>query len=188
MAPLRLHRSAGLLLAAALAVASAGAEPERSATIKQLAPGATLAERSNAAFEQITPATIDARGRVDQIDPTLAAATDDTDLAATGASSMRRACVLTPDQLAIVTSLEAQGRLPAGDCEMAAFLAHPSDKSDEDRRAAAAAVLAAAPELVGRESEAAVQAREAEERRQSAAAAETAAAVSTFLLPKPSGQ
>ena len=183
MALNRLLRPASLALAAMLAGLSAGAEPDRSASIKQLAPGSTPAERSSAAFDQITPVTGETRGRVDQIDPSLTPGADDTDLTATAISGSRTGCTLTAEQRAIVTSLEAQGRLPAGDCEMAAFFAQPGDKSDEDRRALSAAVLAAAPELAGRESEARA---EAESRK--AAAEQAAATVSTYLLPPVPGQ
>lgn len=186
MLPFRPHLFTGSLLAATLLALPASAEPDRSAVINQLLPGSSVAERSSAAFEQIRPLPADGRGRVDQIDPDLTPATDEISLSAAG-TRPRKACTLTPEQQAIVTSLEAQGRLPAGDCEMAAFLAPPSDKSDEDRRALAAAVLSGAPELAGQESEAARLARLAEERRQ-AAAAESAAAVSSYLLPPPPGQ
>lgn len=182
MAPIRLHRSAGLALAAMLTGLAAGAEPDRSAAIKQLAPGSTPAERSNAAFEQITPVAWETRGRVDQIDPSLTSGSGESGLTADAPSGGRTGCVLTAEQRAIVTSLEAQGRLPAGDCEMAAFFAQPGDKSDEDRRALSAAVLAAAPELAGRESDSERQARAEAESRQ-AAAEQAAATVTTYLLP-----
>ncbi|HRI99599.1 MAG TPA: hypothetical protein PKV67_02390 [Hyphomonas sp.] len=187
MAPIRLRRLASLALAASLASLAAGADPDRSAAIKQLAPGATPAERSSAAFDQITPVPRETRGRVDQIDPSMKPASEESGLSAHNPTASRTGCTLTPEQRAIVTSLEAQGRLPAGDCEMAAFLAQPGDKSDEDRRSLAAAVLATAPELVGQESEAARLARLAEERRQ-AAAAEAAAVVSTYLISPVPGQ
>ena len=188
MLPFRLRLSAGAALAALIIYLPSGAEPDRSAAIKQLSSGATMAERSSAAFDQITPAAQQARGHVDQIDPSLKPASDETGLSASGPSAGRGPCILTAQQRAIVTSLEAQGRLPAGDCEMAAFLTQPGDKSEEDRRATAAAVLTAAPELVGQESEASLQARLAEERAAAAAAEAAAATVSTYLVSPLSGQ
>jgi hypothetical protein len=184
MLPFRLRHSAGAALAALLACLPSGAEPDRSAAIRQLSSGATMAERSSAAFDQITSVMPQARGRVDQIDPSLRPASEDTGLSAMASSAGRAPCVLTAEQRAIVTSLEAQGRLPAGDCEMAAFLTQPGDKSEEDRRVTVAAVLSTAPELAGQESEAGRKARIAEESR--AAAAE--AAVSTYLVPPVPGQ
>ncbi|MFN7178806.1 hypothetical protein [Hyphomonas sp.] len=188
MLPFRLPLSAGAALAALIVCLPSGAEPDRSAAIKQLSSGATLAERSSAAFDQITPAKPDTRGRVDQIDPSLTPASDETGLSAMASSASRTPCILSAEQRAIVTSLEAQGRLPAGDCEMAAFLTQPGDKSEEDRRATAAAVLTAAPELVGQESEAARQARLAEESRAAAAAEAVGATVSTYLVSPVPGQ
>lgn len=181
MAPLRHRIEAGLALTALLlAVFPAGAETDRSAAIRQVAAGETLAERSSASFDQIKPVAREARGRVDQIDPSLATERDD-DLDIEMAAARPSGCVLTPEQQAIVTSLQSQGRLPAGECEMLAFFADPDDKSD-DRRGLAEAIMAGAPELAGHESEAARQARLEEEARREAEAG-MKATVSTFLLP-----
>lgn len=181
MAPLRHRIQAGFALTALLSAAlPALAGTDRSAAIPQVAAGETMAERSSAAFDQITPVAPESRGRVDQIDPSLASEADDA-LDIDGAAAPASGCVLTPEQQAIVTSLQAQGRLPAGECEMLAWLTDPDDKSD-DRRGLAEAIMAGAPELAGQESEAARQARLEEEARKEAEAA-TKATVSTFLLP-----
>jgi hypothetical protein len=183
---IRLTASAGILLAATVSVSfPAGADPERSAAIPQVQSSTKMEERSNAAFEQIVlPGAGTRRGGVDQIDPALFAngAPDGAafDLDPSAESEQIPACTLTPEQQSIVTSLEAQGRLPAGDCEMVAWFAKPADKSEEDRRALAAAVLAAAPELVGQESDEARASRLEAERL---AAEAVAAAVLTYLLP-----
>lgn len=162
------------------------ADPDRSAAIPQVTRGATLAERSAAGFEQI--ATVEAgRSKVEQIDPALAVRIEpEADRLLPGAAPPppEAGCRLTPDQQAIVTSLEAQGKLPAGDCEMVAWFARPGDKSENEERAAlSVAVAGAAPELLGREGEAEAAARLAAEQR----AAADVTVSTTIFTPAPAG-
>ncbi|MDP1555023.1 MAG: hypothetical protein Q8L84_06150 [Hyphomonas sp.] len=181
----RLSRRASALILLALAgtALSAQTEVDRSAAMKQLAGDQTMAERSSAAFDQIS--TVDAdRARVDQIDPTLAAADlpDGDELSAGEPAARAAGCGLTPEQQSIVTSLASQGRLPAGDCEMIAWLTRPGDKSEsEDRQSVAEAVMSGAPELLGRDAEADRLAQLELEQRQ----AEATAFVFTVLPPAP---
>ena len=177
------HAIAGAF-AAVLLAPIATAEADRSAAIKQVTRGATIAERSSAGFDQISTVAAGRTSAVDQIDPSLEAksvpeASGDklSDVQAAGP------CVLTPEQQAIVTSLESQGRLPAGDCEMVAWFGRPGDEPDgDDRRSLAEAVVTTSPELLGQESEAARLARIEAERRQAEAAASEAIAA-TILMP-----
>ena len=95
--------------------------------------------------------------------------------------------MLSPEQQAIVTSLQSQGRLPAGECEMLAWFAQPGDPVEGDeRRSLAEAVIVTSPELLGQESEADRQARLEADR----AAAEAVAAgeiATTLFMPVPPG-
>jgi len=97
---------------------------------------------------------------------------------------------LTNEQQAIVTSLAAQGKLPAGDCEMAAWFAAPRDKDElEGRQSLAEAVVAGAPELLGRNAEADRLAEiEAEQQRADAAAAALALSLLAPPPPPPPGK
>lgn len=163
---------------------AASADADRSASIRQVTNSETLAERSSAAFEQIASVAA-GRSSVSQIDPLAAAmeTSDSGDLGADRAPDASASCVLTPEQQSIVTSLESQGKLPAGDCELVAWFSEPGDKSEaEDRRALAESVAAAAPDLLGREAEAGQLAREAEELARAEAMA-TAIAVTIFAPP-----
>jgi hypothetical protein len=165
----------------------AHAEADRSAAINQVTKSRTLAERSSAAFDQLS--TVETgRSRVDQIDPALAAADapGSDQLAAPDPAAPGSACTLSPEQQSIVTSLEAQGRLPAGDCEMVAWFAQPGDKGEgEDRQSLAEAVIAGAPEMLGRESEADRLAKAELEERQAEAAASAAIALTIFTPAVP---
>lgn len=171
------------------------AEADRSAAIKQVTRGATLAERSSAGFDQISTVAAGRTSAVDQIDPSLEAksvpeASGDK-LTDGQAAASAGPCVLTPEQQAIVTSLQSQGRLPAGDCEMVAWFGRPGDEPDaEDRRSLAEAVVTTSPELLGQESEAARIARLEAERQQAEAAASAAiaATILTPTLPGPPGK
>ncbi|MFN7163982.1 MAG: hypothetical protein ACK4P2_04115 [Hyphomonas sp.] len=181
----RLTLRAPLLLLFSLAGAGglSLAETDRSAAIRQVTGERPMAERSSAAFDQISTVAA-GRGRVDQIDPALAPADlpDGDELTARDPALRASGCTLTPDQQSIVTSLAAQGRLPAGDCEMIAWLARPGDKSDsEDRRSVAEAVITAAPELLGRDADADRRAQLEIEQRQ----AEAAAVIFSVLPPLP---
>ena len=183
--PVRRHHLA--LTLALMVYGAAYADTERSASIPQVAQSATMAERSSAAFDQIS--TVESgRSGVAQIDPALAEkdSSGADDLAAGRVPASAAACHLTPEQQSIVTSLEAQGRLPAGDCEMVAWFAEPADKSEaEDPRSLAESVVTAAPDLLGREAEADRQSREAEALARAEAAA---AAVSVSIFAPPPGQ
>lgn len=176
------RRYPAALVLALLACGGASADVDRSARITQVTRSTTMAERSSAAFDQIS--TVEAgRSSVSQIDPGLALKDDKSgpeNLSAGQATMSASACELTPEQQSIVTSLEAQGKLPAGDCEMVAWFAEPRDKSEaEDRQSLAESVVAGAPELVGQDGEADRLAREAEELARAEAAA-VAAAISLF--------
>jgi hypothetical protein len=180
--------AAGFFVAAAL-VPLAGAEADRSAAIRQVTRGATLAERSSAALDQIAPGQV-ARGKVEQIDPSLAlkVAPESETLSSAGPGPSPSGCVLTPEQQAIVTSLESQGRLPAGDCEMAAWFTRPQDKSEAELRAnLAEPALTAAPELAGREAEADREASLAAAQREAAATATVTTTYFTPAAPVPAG-
>lgn len=160
------------------------ADADRSASIRQVTNSETLAERSNAAFEQIASVAT-GRSSVSQIDPSTAArdTSGSGDLGADRAPDASAGCVLTPEQQSIVTSLDSQGKLPAGDCELMVWFSEPGDKSEaEDRRALAESAVAAAPGLLGREAEAGQAAREAEELARAEAMA-NAIAVTIFALP-----
>jgi hypothetical protein len=167
------------------------ADPARSAAIKQVTRGETLAERSSASFDQIATVTAARRSAVEQLDPSLPDGSYPEDDAAslTGAqgAGIAPACVLSPEQQAIVTSLQSQGGLPAGECEMLAWFAQPGDPVEGDeRRSLAEAVIVTSPELLGQESEADRQARlEADRAAAEAAAAREIAA--TILMPVPPG-
>ncbi len=135
------------LVFALLVGAAASADVDRSARITQVTRSTTMAERSSAAFDQIS--SVEAgRSSVTQIDPGLALKDDKSrpeSLSAGQAPMSSSTCELTPEQQSIVTSLEAQGKLPAGDCEMVAWFAEPRDKSEaEDRLAREAEELARA--------------------------------------------
>jgi hypothetical protein len=176
------RRYPAALVLAFLVGGGASSEVDRSARITQVTRSTTMAERSSAAFDQIS--TVEAgRSSVTQIDPGLALKDDKAgpeSLSAGQGPAPPSACELTPEQQSIVTSLEAQGRLPAGDCEMVAWFAEPRDKSEaEDRQSLAESVVAGAPELVGQDVEADRLAREAEDLARAEAAA-TAAAISLF--------
>ena len=183
---------AAILLTLAAMASMAHAEADRSAAINQVAKTRTLAERSSAAFDQLS--TVETgRSRVDQIDPALARedAPGNDQLAAAETAAPGSACILSPEQQSIVTSLEAQGRLPAGDCEMVAWFAQPGDKAEgEDRQSLAEAVNAGAPEMLGRESEADRLAQLELEKRQAEAAASAAIALTilTPAVPVPPGK
>lgn len=171
------------------------AEADRSAAIKQVTRGATLAERSSAGFDQISTVAAGRTSAVDQIDPSLEA-TAVPELSGDRLSNPQDTrspapCVLTPEQQAIVTSLESQGRLPAGDCEMVAWFGRPGDPVEgEERRSLAEAVISTSPELLGQEAEADRLARiEAERRQAEAATSEAIAAqILTPTLPGPPGK
>ena len=184
------NATAAALIASVCLVPAAAAEADRSAAIKQVTRGETLAERSSASFNQITPVTGN-RSAVEQLDPNLQ---DDSypengaaNLTGTQGTVVAPVCVLSPEQQAIVTSLQSQGRLPAGECEMLAWFAQPGDPVDGDeRRSLAEAVIATSPELLGQESEADRQARlQADREAAEAAAAREIAA--TILMPVPPG-
>ena len=183
---------AAILLTLAAMASMAHAEADRSAAINQVAKTRTLAERSSAAFDQLS--TVETgRSRVDQIDPALARedAPGNDQLAAAETAAPGSACILSPEQQSIVTSLEAQGKLPAGDCEMVAWFAQPGDKAEgEDRQSLAEAVIAGAPEMLGRESEADRLAQLELEKRQAEAAASAAIALTilTPAVPVPPGK
>ena len=183
---------AAILLTLAALASMAHAEADRSAAINQVAKTRTLAERSSAAFDQLS--TVETgRSRVDQIDPALARedAPGNDQLAAAETAAPGSACILSPEQQSIVTSLEAQGKLPAGDCEMVAWFAQPGDKAEgEDRQSLAEAVIAGAPEMLGRESEADRLAQLELEKRQAEAAASAAIALTilTPAVPVPPGK
>ncbi|MFN3912310.1 hypothetical protein [Hyphomonas sp.] len=184
MHPARSLRILSLALGLSVLVNGAvSADADRSASIRQVTNSETLAERSSAAFEQIASVAA-GRSSVSQIDPLAAEmeTADSSDLGADRAPGAT-ACILTPEQQSIVTSLESQGKLPAGDCELVAWFSEPGDKSEaEDRRALAESVAAAAPDLLGREAEAGQLAREAEELARAEAMA-TAIAVTIFAPP-----
>ena len=183
---------AAILLTLAAMASMAHAEADRSAAINQVTKTRTLAERSSAAFDQLS--TVETgRSRVDQIDPALARedAPGNDQLAAAETAAPSSACTLSPEQQSIVTSLEAQGKLPAGDCEMVAWFAQPGDKAEgEDRQSLAEAVIAGAPEMLGRESEADRLAQLELEKRQAEAAASAAIALTilTPAVPVPPGK
>ena len=185
-------KPAAILLTLAVLASMAHAEADRSAAINQVTKTRTLAERSSAAFDQLS--TVETgRSRVDQIDPALARedAPGNDQLAAAETAAPGSACILSPEQQSIVTSLEAQGRLPAGDCEMVAWFAQPGDKAEgEDRQSLAEAVNAGAPEMLGRESEADRLAQLELEKRQAEAAASAAIALTilTPAVPVPPGK
>ena len=185
--------TAAALLAVVFAAPTAATETDRSAAIKQVTSGETLSERSNAGFDQIATISAGRTSAVDQIDPSLEARavsdspSDRTSETQDGARTSP--CVLTPEQQAIVTSLESQGRLPAGDCEMVAWFGRPGDRVEsEDRRSLSEAVFVSSPELLGQEVEADRAARLEEERRQSEAAAseQIASTILTPAMPGPS--
>jgi hypothetical protein len=184
--------AAAILLTLAAMASMAHAEADRSAAINQVTKTRTLAERSSAAFDQLS--TVETgRSRVDQIDPALARedAPGNDQLAAAETAAPGSACTLSPEQQSIVTSLEAQGKLPAGDCEMVAWFAQPGDKAEgEDRQSLAEAVIAGAPEMLGRESEADRLAQLELEKRQAEAAASAAIALTilTPAVPVPPGK
>ena len=186
-----LWQPAAAALAALVLSPVSHADPDRSAAIKQVTRGETLAERSSASFDQIATVTAARRGAVEQLDPTLPDGSYPDDDAAnlTGAqgAGISPACVLSPEQQAIVTSLQSQGRLPAGECEMLAWFAQPGDPVEGDeRRSLAEAVIVTSPELLGQESEADRQARLEADR----AAAEAVAAgeiAATIFMPVPPG-
>lgn len=178
-----------LLLVSALTLVMAGpasADDDRSANINQVSKSGTLAERSSAAFDQISTVA-SGRSGVSQIDPALALKdTPGTDpLSAGPRAASSNPCILTPEQQSIVTSLEAQGKLSAGDCEMIAWFAEPGDKSEADeRQSVAESVVAGAPDLLGRDSEADRLASEAEDQARAEAIA-AAVVVSIFTPPPP---
>jgi len=183
---------ASLLLTLASGASAAHAEADRSAAINQVTKARTMAERSSAAFDQLSNVET-GRSRVDQIDPALARAdTPDSDrLTASDRIAPERGCALSPGQQSIVTSLEAQGKLPAGDCEMVAWFAQPGDKAEsENRQSLAEAVIAGSPEMLGRESEADRLAQLERDRRQGEAAASAAIALTilTPVVPAPPGK
>lgn len=183
---------AAILMGLAATAQVSDAEAGRSAAISQVTEARTTAERSSAAFDQIS--TVETgRSRLDQIDPSLALADPgDSERLAAGAPEERGSgCTLSPEHQSIVTSLEAQGRLPAGDCEMVAWFAQPGDKVEsEDRQSLAEAVVAGAPGMLGRDAEAGrLGALELEQRRaQAAAAAAIALTILTPVVPVPPGK
>lgn len=185
-------KHAALLLTLAAVPAMAHAEADRSAAMNQVTKFRTTAERSSAAFEQLS--TVEAgRSRVDQIDPALALsdAPDIDRLTAPEPAAPVSACTLSPEQQSIVTSLEAQGKLPAGGCEMVTWFAQPGDKVEgEDRQSLAEAVFTGSPEMLGRESEADRLVKAELEERQAEAAASAAIALSIFTpeVPVPPGK
>lgn len=173
----------------ALFAPAAQAESSRSAAIRQVTSGETLPERSAAGFDQI--ATIDAgRGKVDQIDPALAMkVVPESDRLETDPEVPSTGCSLTREQQAIVTSLQAQGKLPVGDCEMIAWFARPGDQSEGEERALAEAAAANAPELLGQEAERDRAARlEAEQQQADAAAVSVSTTIFTPVSPAPPGK
>lgn len=188
---MRLVLPAALISTILVAAAPAMADNDRSAAVPQVAKSASMAERSSAALDQISSVE-SGRTRLDQIDPgaTDAASVDDDRLGAAEASGSPDACSLTNEQQAIVTSLAAQGKLPAGDCEMAAWFAAPRDKDElEGRQSLAEAVVAGAPELLGRNAEADRLAEiEAEQQRADAAAAALALSLLAPPPPPPPGK
>jgi|APLow6443716910_1056828.scaffolds.fasta_scaffold204372_2 hypothetical protein len=185
-------KHAAILLTLAALPGMAHADADRSAAINQVTKFRTMAERSSAAFEQLS--TVETgRSRVDQIDPALALsdAPDSDRLTAPEPAAPVSACTLSPEQQSIVTSLEAQGKLPAGDCEMVAWFAQPGDKVEgEDRQSLAEAVIAGSPEMLGRESEADRLAQQELETREAEAAASAAIALTilTPAVPVPPGK
>lgn len=183
---------ASLLLTLAAGTSAAHAEADRSAAINQVTKARTMAERSSAAFDQLSNVET-GRSRVDQIDPALARADapGSDRLTASDRIAPETGCTLSPEQQSIVTSLEAQGKLPAGDCEMVAWFAEPGDKGEgEDRQSLAEAVIAGAPEMLGRESEADRLAKAELEGRQAEDAASAAIALTIFTpaVPVPPGK
>lgn len=173
---------AALLLGSALPAQS---DADRSAAIKQVTKSAAMSERSSAALDQISTVAT-GRTRLDQIDPAAALDTnmDGDHLNTAPTATPDDGCTLSPEQQSIVTSLEAQGKLPAGDCEMVSWFAQPRDKDEvESRQSLAESVVASAPELLGRSAEADRLAKlEADMARADAAAA---AAALSLLAPPP---
>jgi hypothetical protein len=168
------------------------ADPDRSAAIKQVTRGETLAERSSASFDQIATAATARRGAVEQLDPSLPDGSyledDAANLTGAQGAGIAPACVLSPEQQAIVTSLQSQGRLAAGECEMLAWFAQPGDPVEGDeRRSLAEAVIVTSPELLGQESEADRQARLEADRAAAEAAAAAREIAATILMPVPPG-
>jgi hypothetical protein len=186
-----LWQSAAAALAVLVLSPVSHADPDRSAAIKQVTRGETLAERSSASFDQITAVTAARRGAVEQLDPSLPDSSylgdDAASLTGAQGAGIAPACVLSPEQQAVVTSLQSQGRLPAGECEMLAWFAQPGDPVEGDeRRSLAEAVIVTSPELLGQESEADRQAR-SEADRQAAEAVAAREIAATILMPVPPG-
>lgn len=152
-----------LMLAAGLAP-SAQAEkplPDRSASIPQLVREPSLSARSSAALDQISAVNAQTRGAVEQIDPSARAIAGadaepppaSTEVLTAGASAgtgAPPACRLTPDQAAILQSLQMQAQVISDGCELIEWLAVTGAGRPvaEARRQEGEAVSALMPELL----------------------------------------
>lgn len=107
---------------------------DRSAAMSQLVKETTVSARSSASLDQITAVSANARGAVEQIDPSAlmvsepkpGSTEEDSKSFFAGALpgvSAGKLCALSPDQLAIVQSLRMQGQVVADECELIEWLA-----------------------------------------------------------------
>ena len=107
---------------------------DRSAAMSQLVKETTVSARSSASLDQITAVSANARGAVEQIDPSARMVSEPKPgsteeegkslvagaLPGVGAGKL---CALSPDQITIVQSLRMQGQVVADECELIEWLA-----------------------------------------------------------------
>lgn len=166
-----------VLFAMLVALTGGPALADRSAKIDQVVRKDTIAERSSAAFDQISATPRTGRGSIDQIDPSARPRDEsgpfDTAVQRLPRPSPPHGCDVSADQAAIIASLKAQGQIISEDCDLADWVAIAGDRSGKDeRRATGEALSATRPELLSFEAQRDKEAAErAEQERLDAARA-----------------
>lgn len=123
-----------LILALSPNALGQGTSDDRSAAMSQLVKETTVSVRSSASLDQISSVAADARGAVEQIDPSARAVPEATRSVREGqddflvadalsGENSSQTCVISPDQAAIVQSLRMQGQIVADECEIIEWLA-----------------------------------------------------------------
>ena len=147
-----------VVFAMLIALTGGPALADRSAKIDQVVRKDTVAERSNAALDQISAGPRTERGSIDQIDPSARARDDggqfDTAIPSLPRPAQTRGCEVSADQEAIIESLKAQGKVIGDDCDLIDWVAIAGDRSGKDeRRAVGEALSATRPELLSLEAQ-----------------------------------